>query len=55
MPPRPLKPSSGGIKGAGVGGIDQFELGFVSNSLLVCLLGRADLGTMSQARWEGLG
>lgn len=42
------KPSSKGPQGCRMGGVTQFELGFVSTLLFVCLLGRADLGTMPQ-------
>lgn len=38
----------------GCQGIAQFELGSVSIPVVVCFLGGADLGTMPQARWEGL-
>lgn len=37
-----------------MGGIAQFEPGFVSTLLLVCLLSGADLGMMPQAKWKGL-
>lgn len=48
------KPSCGCGKGAGVGGVAQFVLGFLSTLLLVCLLGGADLRTIPQARWKGI-
>lgn len=46
--PGTSKPSSEGPQGRRMGGVIQFELGFVSTLLFVCLLGRAGLGTMPQ-------